>query len=137
MELMGKKLSESQVKTLISKKKTGLIKGFQIEDAKKDGYLILKDDFNVEFLEKEEEKLSCPKCKHGEIIKGKAAWGCSNYRNGCKMLIPFTFQEKKITENQMKQLVLKGKTTKIKGFSGDKSEGKLTFTSDFRLEIEL
>lgn len=135
-EIMGKKLSESQIKTLVSKKKTGLIKGFLRGEEKLEGILIFTDNFNVELQEKEAEKLVCPKCKQGEIIKGKTAWGCSNYKNGCRMLIPFTFMEKNLTESQMKQLVLKGKTGKVKGFAGEKSEGKLTLSSEFSLVLE-
>ena len=25
----------------------------------------------------------CPKCKEGQIIKGKTAYGCSAYKTGC------------------------------------------------------
>jgi DNA topoisomerase-3 len=136
LEMMGKKLSDSQIKALVAKGKTGTIKGFVRGDQKLDGILILTSDLNIEFQEKEEEKLLCPKCKQGEIIKGKSAWGCSNFRNGCRMVIPFVFMDKKLTESQMKQLVLKGKTGKVKGFSGEKPEGKLSFGSDYNLLIE-
>ena len=31
----------------------------------------------------------CPQCKEGVIIKGKSAYGCSNWKNGCNYRIPF------------------------------------------------
>lgn len=31
----------------------------------------------------------CPKCHQGIIIKGKTAFGCSNWKNGCNYRIPF------------------------------------------------
>ena len=31
----------------------------------------------------------CPQCKEGIIIKGKSAYGCSNWKNGCNYRIPF------------------------------------------------
>ena len=31
----------------------------------------------------------CPLCGKGTIIKGKAAYGCSNWRNGCTFRLPF------------------------------------------------
>ena len=31
----------------------------------------------------------CPLCGKGTIIKGRAAYGCSNWKNGCKFVIPF------------------------------------------------
>ena len=34
----------------------------------------------------------CPVCGKGTIIKGKTAYGCSNWKNGCKFRIPFNQQ---------------------------------------------
>jgi DNA topoisomerase-3 len=31
----------------------------------------------------------CPVCGQGHIIKGKSAYGCSNWKNGCTFKIPF------------------------------------------------
>ena len=39
--------------------------------------------------------LKCPKCGNGEIIKGRAAWGCSLYRKSCDFIIPMEFFGKK------------------------------------------
>ena len=32
----------------------------------------------------------CPKCQQGTIIKGKTAYGCSNWKSGCDFRLPFT-----------------------------------------------
>lgn len=32
---------------------------------------------------------SCPLCGHGIIVKGKAAYGCSRWREGCTFRLPF------------------------------------------------
>ena len=40
--------------------------------------------------------LKCPKCGNGEIIKGRAAWGCRLYRKSCDFIIPMEFFGKKI-----------------------------------------
>ena len=34
----------------------------------------------------------CPICGNGTIIKGKSAYGCSNWQNGCKFRLPFNPQ---------------------------------------------
>ena len=73
----------------MTKKKSALIKGFKFNDVKKNGYLILTDTFNIEFEEKIEQKNVCPNCGSEEFIKGKSAFGCANYKNGCKFIIPF------------------------------------------------
>ncbi len=100
-ELMGKKLTEAQIKSLLEKKKTSVIKGFTTGGAKKDGILKLTATFNIEFEQAEakvpkakksinETKPSvCPKCKKGTILKGKTAYGCSEYKSGCDFRLPF------------------------------------------------
>jgi DNA topoisomerase-3 len=32
---------------------------------------------------------ACPKCKTGQILKGKTAFGCSNYKTGCDYRLAF------------------------------------------------
>ncbi|WP_268034856.1 DNA topoisomerase 3 [Algoriphagus sp. PAP.12] len=80
----------------------------------------------------------CPKCKEGSILKGKSSYGCSAYKKGCNFLLPFSFEGKKISENQYLRLVLKGSTVNLKGFktqAGDK-EGLLRFDETFQLVLE-
>ncbi len=36
----------------------------------------------------------CPVCGHGRIIKGRAAYGCSNWKSGCKFVLPFNTEVK-------------------------------------------
>lgn len=107
-ELMGKKLTDAQIKSLLEKKKTSVIKGFVISTSldmttvRKDGVLKLTDSFNVEFEEAQtkapkakKSKIDetkpgiCPICKKGTILKGKTAYGCSEYKNGCTFRLPF------------------------------------------------
>ena len=98
-EYGGKKLSDKQIQVLIQKKKTPSIKGFTINSKKVNGYLILNNETEVEFIEdkvtstssasvpvKNEtitENQTCPKCKQGTIIKGKTAFGCNRFKEGC------------------------------------------------------
>ena len=35
------------------------------------------------------ENQVCPKCKQGTIIKGKTAFGCNRYKEGCDFREPF------------------------------------------------
>lgn len=86
------------------------------------------------------EEMKCPKCKQGHLLKGKSGYGCSNFKNGCKTVIPFVFMGKKFTHKQLSDLILKGKTTKIKGFmtleDSTKRDGKVVFDSGFKLKLE-
>ena len=45
---------------------------------------------------------TCPKCKKGKMIKGSAAYGCTEYKNNCDLKIPFEIYGKKVSENQLK-----------------------------------
>jgi DNA topoisomerase-3 len=81
---------------------------------------------------------TCPKCKKGMLIKGKSAYGCADYKAGCTFLLPFTFADKKISENQYLRLLQKGSTVNLKDFKTDSGnvEGLLRFDESFNLKLE-
>jgi DNA topoisomerase-3 len=54
--------------------------------------------------------IHCPRCHQGTLITGRAAWGCSRWREGCRTVIPFEFAGKKLTETQARDLATKGVT---------------------------
>ncbi|WP_412560919.1 DNA topoisomerase 3 [Winogradskyella sp. MIT101101] len=80
----------------------------------------------------------CPKCKSGQLIKGKSAYGCSLYGKSCDFTLPFKFGEKTISENQYIRLLSKGSTVNLKGFkiNGESTEGLLRFDDAFKLKLE-
>lgn len=82
----------------------------------------------------------CPKCKEGQILKGKKAYGCSTYEDGCDFVLPFAILGKKLTEKQATDLLKKGKTTKMTGIllpgSEEKRAGKFVLTEDFNVSFE-
>jgi len=83
--------------------------------------------------------LTCPKCGKGSILTGKTAWGCSSWKEGCEFRIPFQMLGKKLSDKQVEKLIVKGKTTKLKGFvipgRAEPSEGKLVLTADRNIEF--
>jgi len=81
---------------------------------------------------------SCPKCKTGQLVKGKSAYGCNLYGKSCDFVLPFSFGEKKISENQYKRLLDKGSTVNLKGFKieGQTIEGLIRFDDNYKLKIE-
>ena len=81
---------------------------------------------------------TCPKCKKGKLLKGKAAYGCSAYKTGCTFRLPFKFKEKEISELQLLRLLQYGSTIQLKGFKegGRKVNGNLVFTPSFELELK-
>ncbi|MFV0266889.1 MAG: topoisomerase C-terminal repeat-containing protein, partial [Draconibacterium sp.] len=83
------------------------------------------------------DEMKCPKCSEGLILKGKNAYGCKRWKDGCDFRLPFVFMEKKLTDKQVARLLEKGATTKLKGFKlGDKKvDGVLQLTNDFNVEL--
>lgn len=81
---------------------------------------------------------NCPKCKTGTLLKGKAAYGCTNYKTGCNFKLPFVFSDKKISENQFIRLLQKGSTVNLKDFKTETGtvEGLLRFDENFQLVLE-
>lgn len=83
-------------------------------------------------------ELTCPKCRTGKLLKGKAAYGCSEWKTGCTFRIPFKYKQKKIPEAQILRLVAKGATIQLKGFreGEERLTGKLCFDNDFVIHLE-
>ena len=84
-------------------------------------------------------KLPCPLCGKA-VYKGEKNYYCSAYREGCKFSIRLEIGQKKLTEKQAEELILKGKTGLIRGFinrSGEKVDGRLLYNKEtMRLGIE-
>lgn len=80
----------------------------------------------------------CPKCKKGNLLEGKTGFGCSQWKEGCDLLLPFKFMEKKISEKQLIRLVQKGETVQLKGFNkdGENYNGKLVLNEVGQIEFE-
>ena len=114
-EIYGKKVSENQIIRLISKGSTTNLKGFKTATGTVEGHLRFDADFGIQFVPKKQpvktasttDKISCPKCKKGTLLKGKTAYGCSDYKVSCNFI--FTFDAiKKIANGKplTKDLVL-------------------------------
>ncbi len=135
----GKRITDSQFETLIKRGKTAIIKGFEIEGKNVDGLLSLNDNYELTFDKVEKEKLICPRCKEGKMIKGQKAYGCNRFKEGCRTVVPFVFMDKKLTTKQIEDLILKGKTNVLKGFknnAGEKISGRLFLDDNFSVQIE-
>lgn len=59
---------------------------------------------------------SCPVCNDGKMVDRQKFFGCSNYKNGCTFSISKTISGKKLTQKNIKDLLEKKETGKIKGF---------------------
>ena len=133
-EILGKKLTDSQVKSLLSKGRTQLIKGFVTGAGEKlDGALVLDKNLRPELVPAAESKpttatdpgqVPCPVCKLGTMLKGSSAYGCSRFREDCQFRVPFEWGGRKLTDTQLRQLLRRGETGVIKGFLSAKTGKK-------------
>jgi len=108
-----KKISENQLIRLVDKGSTSNLKGFVTDSGKVEGVIKFDENFNLKLEPKavkskaNADKIACPKCKKGTILKGKTAYGCSQYKSGCDFV--FSFQKIKETAKDKpltKELVL-------------------------------
>lgn len=53
------------------------------------------------------EQIVCPTCGRGHIVKGRTAWGCSCYKDGCRMLLPFDQWPDTLTPGKLNSLIKK------------------------------
>lgn len=141
-EIHGKKLSDLQVKALLSKGRTPIMRGFVGADGQKfDAAIGLDTAFQPTLLLAAESKPStvsdpgqipCPVCKLGTMLKGKAAYGCSRFREDCQFRVAFEWGGKALTDTQLKLLLRRGETSVIKGFISAKTGKKY----DAALKVE-
>ena len=58
------------------------------------------------------EEIPCPVCGKGHLVKGRTAFGCSEFKNGCHTLLPFTEYPADSTPARLVKLVKKNFNTK-------------------------
>lgn len=53
------------------------------------------------------EQIACPVCGKGHLVKGRTAYGCSEYRAGCRLLLPFDQYPADLTPAKLNTLLKK------------------------------
>lgn len=149
-EVAGKKLSDAQLKELITKGRTKVMKGFKKKSGTGtfDAKLVLNEEFKLKFefdtplpsAEGEESLGACPQCKEGEIKLSAKVAGCSRWREGCKFAIWREQYGKELTLENIKELLEKKRTELIKGFKKKSGSGtydaRLVLNQEFKVRLE-
>ena len=47
------------------------------------------------------EQIKCPVCGQGHLLKGRAAYGCSRYAEGCTLRLPFDVYPADLTPGKL------------------------------------
>lgn len=79
--------------------------------------------------------LKCPKCECGKIVKGKTAFGCTEWLNGCSFKIPFEVNKYKVDAKLASSLIHYRKVPLVKDAKGNETIAFLK--SDFETEIRI
>ena len=98
---------------------------------------IIEELLQVQVSVTDGEHLPCPKCQSGRILFYPKVAKCSNV--DCGLTVFRSKGEKQLTDNQITDLVTKGKTSLIKGFKnkdGKAFDAHVTFDKDFRTVYE-
>lgn len=112
-KVYDKKISEKQFIRLLDKGSTVNLKGFKTETGTIEGLLRFEDNYQLKLEPKKVEIkvpdiITCPKCKKGTVIKGKMAYGCSEYKSGCNFVYSFDAIKQYTNGKKLtKELVLK------------------------------
>lgn len=77
--------------------------------------------------------LSCPKCETGKIVRGKNAFGCTEWLNGCNFTVPYEVKGVKIDGALASKIIHYRKVTLQDNSKGTKTMAILN--SDFTTEI--
>ena len=114
---MGKTIPEKQLLRLVQHGSTIQLSGFLKDGKKMQGKLYFDDNRILQFKVKETalaaarknktikpavrnkattpksavvpDAIPCPKCQAGKVLKGKTAYGCSRWKEGCDFLYSF------------------------------------------------
>lgn len=110
--ICGKAVSTDCMRRLLTVGKTVRIDGFVSKKTgnKFSAVLQLDENGKANFVfddakKKTPQKPTCPDCG-GAIIKGKTAYGCSNWKNGCTFRIPFEQDGRLLTDQDIMQMLL-------------------------------
>ena len=81
---------------------------------------------------------SCPKCG-APVVETKKAYGCSAWKDGCKLAIWKNVSGKRVTEVQARQLLTEGRTGQLKGFkskAGKPYSAALVLDGEHKVRLE-
>lgn len=51
------------------------------------------------------KEITCPVCKKGTVIRGKTAYGCSGYKDGCSFRLPYETFSENLSDAELKKAI--------------------------------
>lgn len=94
-------------------------KGRKVKEKKKNEDLSSrKEDIQGKSIQEiQPEPILCPMCGKGHIMKGKTAYGCSDWKDGCNFRLSFDEYGENLVDNDLKIIVQKFRDSMTEGLS--------------------
>jgi len=123
-ELWGLKITPVLAREILIHKRTLTPHGMVVKGARKFAHVLLLKNGQIGWEEAAVEKKAenaetlgpCPVCA-GDVVVGRKAYGCSNWRNGCKFVVWKTIAQKEITPEVVQVLLTERITNLMTGFT--------------------
>jgi DNA topoisomerase-3 len=82
------------------------------------------------------DPLRCPKCRQGQLIEGRQAFGCNRWRAGCDFVVPKAFSGRLLTDRELRHLIKQGQVELKRGAAPDQQvTGRVHLDADLRAEL--
>lgn len=118
-KIAGVQLKDDQVRDLLTKKITEPISGFKSKTGKKFDARLALSDYDIQFVFNTEETVEtdilCPRCEH-RLMRDGRSYSCE-----CGFKLYHTIAQKRLSDEEISQLISKGRTDKrVTGFTSKK-----------------
>lgn len=146
-EVAGRTLAHAELQALLDQGRTARLYGFQQSSGRPFKASLLLDEaltVRLDFEGGEEpplppgatppafgQRVDCPLCLNalktdpGYIVRGQSAWGCSAWREGCKLRVPFVLDGRQLDDADAQRLVGRQHATRyLEGFVGPRAAGR-------------
>jgi DNA topoisomerase-3 len=124
-----RKVSPRMIKQLLTEGRTPVLKGFVSKAGKPfEAGLMLEEGKVAFYFENAAPRpkveppvapqspvgLACRRCQTGHIVRGKQAWGCDQWREGCRFVLPFEVLGRMLSESDAAALIAVGRTAALR-----------------------
>ncbi len=144
VEMSGLDIPDDAVRALLTDGRTGLLRGFETKAGRSFDGVLEWNGARVKVVRVDTgpppafgHRVDCPICVHrgnpdpGYVIAGKAAWGCSRWRDGCPLRIPFEVEGEPLPEDEARRLLSSHRATRYMprslGPSGEVYQARVVF----------
>ncbi len=130
-------LKSAELTGIWEKKLRDIEKGkFSVDEFKEELFQMVNNLIHrVKHQSPKAKHIPCPKCNIGHLIKGNKAWGCSDWKQGCKFKIPFEYKTIILSEKDIESLVHNKESYYSYLIQGSEEKRKIKFSPKLTLTL--